>query len=63
MAKNKAPAEDTSFHQTGPFHNVVGSPRPRQTTDVRVNEVNTQRFAAGSRGGTTAGQGPALDSK
>lgn len=54
---------DTSFHQTGPFHSVIGTSKPKSVHDVRHSEVNTQRFAAGSRGGTTAGQGPALDSK
>lgn len=63
MAKPEVKAADTSFHQTGPFHNVKGTRRPEKAYNLRVNEINTQRFAAGSRGGTTAGQGPALDSK
>lgn len=67
MAKKRigAPA-DPSFHQTGPFHNVVGSAHPKTVHDRRVNEVNTSRYAAGSRGptaGGASGQGPALDSK
>jgi len=47
----------------GAFHRREGNARPAKVTDVRVSEINTQRFAAGSRGGTTAGQGPALDAK
>lgn len=66
MARGKRFAsKDPTYDQTGPvaFHHKMGSKRPATTIERRVSEVNTQRFAAGSRGGTTAGQGPALDSK
>lgn len=55
--------KDPTFDQTGPFHTRVGSARPRRVTEQRISEINTQRYAAGSRGGTTSGQGPALESK
>lgn len=45
------------------YHTIVGSKNPQNINELRVNEVNTNRYAAGSRGGTTAGQGPALESK
>ena len=67
MARRRTFAQrDPSFEQTGPFHHVTGSARPKSVNDLRVSEVNTQRFAAGSRGptaGGASGQGPALDSK
>lgn len=46
-----------------PFHRTVGSKKPKSVNAVRFNEVNTQRSGDGSKGGTTAGQGPALESK
>jgi hypothetical protein len=54
------------LEQAGPFHDVRGSAHPRRTTELRVNEINTQRYAAGNRGpsaGGSSGQGPALDAK
>jgi len=36
--------------------------RPRKTIDVRVSEINTQKYAAGTRPGG-GGQGPAMDHK
>jgi hypothetical protein len=51
------PTDDRSFHHE------EGSAHPDNVHAIRVNEINTNRYAAGSRGGTTAGQGPALESK
>jgi hypothetical protein len=44
-----------------PFERREGARFPKTVHEVRLREVNTQRFAAGARGGTTTGQGPALD--
>ena len=49
--------------QVVPFERREGSRYPATVHDLHIREVNTQRFAAGARGGTTSGQGPALDSK
>lgn len=57
---NQPPFHDDDYV---PFHDVVGTAKPTTTSKLRVNEINTQRFAAGARGGTTSGQGPALDAK
>lgn len=46
-----------------PFKRVIGSKKPMNVHQVRFNEINTQRSGDGSKGGTTAGQGPALESK
>lgn len=46
-----------------PFHRVEGSKKPTSVEDRRFNEINTQRSGDGSKGGSTAGQGPALESK
>lgn len=57
------PGTDPTFDTVSKsgYHMRRGSARPKNVHEIRVNEVNTQRYAAGSRGGTTMGQGPALD--